>query len=531
MKKYIIMASLLLAVAGGAHGQNIYDAAKIAQTDLTGTARFVGMSGAMSALGGDISTIGTNPAGIGIFRSNDLSASMGFTALGVESNYGGAAQKLSNSRVTFDQFGFVLSNKIGNETALRYVNFGFNYHRANEFRRGMTMQGTMQADEWGRMSQVRQMAEQANDMDAGVNLTAQDVFTDSYAGWLGALGANTYLLEFPSNVNGNLYVPYIPSDPLANFRLSESGGVDVYDFNVSFNVNDRAYFGLSIGAYDVTYNRYTEYSEDYTNGEGYTLQSWNTTSGAGFDFKLGTIFRPFENSPLRIGLAVHTPTFYNLKLATNARLASDWISADDGRFYTTTVDTYDEVDGNMHTEFRITTPWKFNGSLGYTIGSAVALGAEYEYQDYSTMSFEEPGGYRMEYEKNEAKANLRGVHALRVGVEVKPTTTFALRAGYNLNTALFNADAHKFVPSNSIQTDTDWSNSAARHGFTFGLGYRGNNFYADLAYAMTTQKSDFYPFRNDFYDDNSQYLGSVSPAPTKVTDTRHRVVFTLGFRF
>lgn len=32
----------------------------------------------MGALGGDMSTIATNPAGIGIYRSNDVTASFGF---------------------------------------------------------------------------------------------------------------------------------------------------------------------------------------------------------------------------------------------------------------------------------------------------------------------------------------------------------------------------------------------------------------------------------------------------------------------
>lgn len=37
------------------------------------------------------------------------------------------------------------------------------------------------------------------------------------------------------------------------------------------------------------------------------------------DFKFGAIVRPFEDSPFRIGVAVHTPTFYNLKIKTNVR--------------------------------------------------------------------------------------------------------------------------------------------------------------------------------------------------------------------
>ena len=81
MKKIITLATLgLLVAAAPISAQTVYDAAKITGKDLNGTARFVGMGGAMGALGGDISTIGTNPAGIGIYRSNDFMTSFGFSS-------------------------------------------------------------------------------------------------------------------------------------------------------------------------------------------------------------------------------------------------------------------------------------------------------------------------------------------------------------------------------------------------------------------------------------------------------------------
>ena len=48
MKKIMIIAAAAL-LAGSAKAQTIYDAAKFTGKDLNGTARFVGMGGAMSA--------------------------------------------------------------------------------------------------------------------------------------------------------------------------------------------------------------------------------------------------------------------------------------------------------------------------------------------------------------------------------------------------------------------------------------------------------------------------------------------------
>ena len=81
MIKKSILAVCGLALALTTSAQNAYDAERVIGNELNGTARFVGMGGAMSALGGDISVMGTNPAGIGIFRSNDISASFGFNSI------------------------------------------------------------------------------------------------------------------------------------------------------------------------------------------------------------------------------------------------------------------------------------------------------------------------------------------------------------------------------------------------------------------------------------------------------------------
>ena len=43
--------------------------------------------------------------------------------------------------------------------------------------------------------------------------------------------------------------------------------------------------------------------------------------------------------------------------------------------------------------------------------------------------------------------------------------------------------------------------------------------YADLAYQYSTYKSDFYAFDDEYLD------------KTEVTNTRSRVIFTLGMRF
>lgn len=527
MKKIMIIAAAAL-LAGSAKAQTIYDAAKFTGKDLNGTARFVSMGGAMSALGGDISTIGTNPAGIGIYRSNDVMTTFSFSAYGMESTYKGLDNvynsKWDKNRGGFDNIGFVFSSKIGNQTPLRYVNFGFNYHKSKSFYKNMGMEGLLNtAPGDGIVTQTYQMANQANGVKDSKYLEGREAFRDNDLGWLSVLGWQGHLIkeDGKDGYGGNKYMPITTDIPNSIFRSKERGGIDEYDFNVAFNINDRVYIGATIGAYDVDYSKYSFYKEKYGYDEkadkdvGYSLESWNKISGSGFDFKLGAIIRPFEASPLRIGVSVHSPTFYKLTLTTSARLVSDLYF--DDILKQTSRDTYDQV-GDMNREYSFRTPWTYNFSLGYTVGSSLAIGAEYEYENYSTMRFNYPEGDAMTWE-NDQTSMLKGVSTVRVGAEYKVIPQFAFRLGYNYSTSAFKEDAFKNLPYNSISTDTDFANAQALSNYTIGIGYRGSLLYADLAYKYSTYKEKFYAFEDIYLN------------KTDVTNTRSQVLFTIGMRF
>ena len=545
--RVIILACALLAGASAA-AQTVYDATAIAQKDLNGTARFVGMGGAMSALGGDISVMGTNPAGIGIYRSNDVMATFGYSLSSTEIDNRRTTLSVDKARWNFDNIGAVISTKIGNVTPLRYVNFGFNYHKAKSFYRNRRAAGDL-----GGYTQLDVIATQADGLTPDY-WGSSNIFNNNDIGWLSALGWEGYLISptltdqktdyraqdehgnplyfdangelttsptgadgrpnSPAYDNYDFYGNIAGQHPyLREFRSYERGGVDEYDLNVSFNVNDRVYLGLTVGLYDVDYSEYSLYNEDSEGegGGGYMLESYNDISGSGVDVKFGVIVRPFEYSPLRVGLAVHTPVFYSLTYSTSAILTSDYTDQ--------VIDTYNYVDGDMWYDFNLRTPWVINASLGYTVGSSLALGAEYEYADYSNMDFTYAEGGAMDFLNDEADYCLKGVHTLRLGAELKPVSAFSLRAGYNFTTSAYKGDAYKALALNSLTTDTDFANLKSAHTVTLGLGYHTGSFYADLAYKLDTYKSDFYPFMSEGIQ------------PMKETDTRSKVLLTLGYRF
>ena len=122
--QYYIMA--LALVASSAMAQETYENAPLAQENLNGTARYVGMGGAMDALGADLSTIGTNPAGIGLFRGSTVS-----TSFGVVSQADVKGFSLGNkTHASFDQIGFVYSMRSDGRS---FLNVAFNYHKGRDF--------------------------------------------------------------------------------------------------------------------------------------------------------------------------------------------------------------------------------------------------------------------------------------------------------------------------------------------------------------------------------------------------------------
>ena len=110
-------------------------------------------------------------------------------------------------------------------------------------------------------------------------------------------------------------------------------------------------------------------------------------------------------------------------------------------------------------DYQLRTPWKFNVNLGTVLGGMMAVGAEYEYADYSSSRLSYADGYEMENQNIYIGEDLKGMHTVRVGMETRITPSFSIRAGYNYSTAAYKKDAIKALPSNSINTDTDFANS------------------------------------------------------------------------
>lgn len=521
--RLFILAAMLPALAT-MQAQTSYEAAELLNTDLTGTARFVGMGGAMSALGADISTMGTNPAGTALFRSYDFSLSMGgnWVTQRTQSNIG--RNRSFSSYGSFDNIGIVMANKLSNDDVLRFVNYGFNYRNVTRFGGKMGMSANL-----GGLSQTGQMAWQAyenryvrySDFDPNSEdgFLKRNYYDDSRVGWLTLMGADGRLID-ASALDGGAYYPSY----LNNYTERVTGGINAYDFNLSFNLVDAVYLGVTFTSYNVDRNMVSSYTEYFDGGE-YTLDNYYTTTGSGYDFKFGAILRPFEESSFRIGVSATTPTVYTLRDYNSAVVNSviPFYDSETGEEWTEkfSMDTQskDAFGGDCYTDYTMIAPAKVNVSLGGTIGTSLALGAEYEYSNNAATKLYYDDGNENAMMNSHTADNFTAQHAFRFGAEKMFAGSFYTRLGYNYITGGYKSDAWKMIPINSVQTNTAYKNILATSNYTCGLGYRSDSFYADAALLYSTQSADFYPF-----DDPNL-------ASTQLVRQYLKGMVTIGFRF
>ena len=359
MKK--ILSLMTVAMLGTAvSAQETYDNAQLATKDLNGTARYVGMGGAMEALGADISTIGSNPAGIGLFRKNQVSLSAGVMAQTDAETY----TKFNNttidfdgskSHVSLDQVGFVWSPTRGRKS---YINLAFNYHKSADFNQILNAANNLNGASQSKLTAIKYAAFHGQ--------TGGDMV------WTGVDANYEKMMSLDENGNMNFY-----EGNEFLYGQTQKGYIGQYDFNISGSINNRVWLGLTIGLHDVNYKSNSMYSENLKsdNPGGAISDHYESLKidGTGFDVKAGVIFRPVNDSPFRIGAYLNSPVYYDLTMSGASRLEMVDVKRYDDTAFSNNTCSYD---------YRLNTAWKAGVSLGHTVGNYLALGATYEYAWY-----------------------------------------------------------------------------------------------------------------------------------------------------
>lgn len=531
MKK-ILLPAIVSFVPVVMSAQSTVDAYSLSQSEVRGTARFMSMGGAFTALGGDLSTLNQNPAGVGVYRGSDIGATLDLNFRSYTTTTPAASNKENQTKAFCNNFGYVGTSYIG--SGLRSISWGASYGRVASFDR--IVNGYNYPTSGSLTNYIAGFSSGQAPGDLAF-ANGYNPYLDSDCDWLSILAYNSYMInDRPGSPNQYVGLFQNGTDGDAIYNVREHGYVDEYNFDIAGNVSDVVYWGIGFGVTDISYSRDVYYSESMSeariyNGDnsplvtgnaGFDLYNRKRITGSGWNFKAGVIVKPIQE--LRLGFAVHTPTWYNLSHGYDAEVDYSYTQGAEG----------DPVyDGNEYTEWasfdsRIHTPWRMMFGAALVIGNQAIVSVDYERQAYNAMSVHYQYGYNDFAEDKTVKDNIknvfRGSNIVRVGLEYRVTPQFSLRAGYNAQTCnVKQAALDGNVEVLTSGTDPSFSlDSKLSQQFSVGLGYKYLGWYFDAAYVHKNREANFKAY--------TDYAGNIAPGAT-VKDNLNSLVLSVGYRF
>lgn len=528
MKKALILTLAFLCSSGMLFSQGELDAYKMSKKDLTGTARSVAMGGAFGALGGDISGIAINPAGIGIYSSSEIVATMGLKNSNYKATMTGISQDKNKFSAAFDNFGLVHSIPLFSDVVPR-LNIGFSYNRVKTFDDKVSMRGV---DLPGSLTD--HMARRATSKGGDFTLNSQNQWNTQ--DWMGLLGYNGYLINRNGDESG--YTSAMHGLSVDNFlNYKEKGYINSYDFNLGMTISDILSLGMSVSVTDMDYKLSSIYDEVLYDPQGnevfYTIDNVLESKGSGWQVSLGAILKPIDE--LRIGIAYHSPTWYNMTDYYDAILQHDLRGltkspiADIDPNYTLD----DPLRGYGNHDYKFQTPGRWTFSLASVIASKAIISVDYELTDYTHMKLKNTlnreGGFS---DANYfIKQDFRLTSTLRVGAEYRFTPQFSGRIGYAWMQSPYEKKFSKNqIEARTIGTISHFSLDGDTHNITWGLGYRfTKSFYADIAFVYQQQKNGLFAYSNIYPED--EYDWDIDSYPGKLDKIAFQGLLTFGLKF
>jgi hypothetical protein len=520
MKKNIfILVAFFVSVYS--FGQGEIDAYRFSKNGLSGTARGQAMGGAFGTLGGDVTGVSINPAGIGVYRSSEVILNMGLEFNQTKANFEGTEGIKGNTKFNCDNFAYIGYFPLEKEDNYS-LNFGFSYNRLKNFDRKYHVSGRgMGSSLTDYIAAITQ--KEKTWWDQYPNLDDQ-FKVNEHPHWLSVLGWNSYLINPTSKTNTSYESILSPGEKVnPSLKVYEKGSIDAYDFVLGVNLNNSLYIGTTVTYTDISYVAKTFYGEKFTNSSGFNLENDYNTEGSGLQLKLGFIFKPTD--AFRFGISYHSPSWYSLTDYFQATLAPDGIKGNNNNF----AQPVSTPHGVYEYKFRTPDVWTFSAAA--IIGQIAVVSLDYEYKNYRGMKFSEQyiGDYDFESENKYIKDDFQGASTIRAGAEIRFTPQFSGRLGtawmQNPYEAKFkNSEIEVAVP----KTIPNYTLDGDILYLTTGIGYRFTpQVYMDVALVYKMQKDELHFFSPIFYSDGSQ----IASTPAKLTNSSLKILVTLGYKF
>ncbi len=503
MKK-IFIAATLIGTVGSVYAQTPEDALRYSWLQSSGTARSQGIANANGAIGGEVSTIFSNPANIGFYKTGDFVISGGSNFIKNNASYLGVATSDNKSSGFLGTTGFVLGKPRFGNGKVKSSAFGIAVNRLADFNNRITY-----TNKGGQLSRTSM-----------ANMFMEDISNNGKSNPYGSgLAYETYWVDKKSD--NTLYSSAANLAAASGLQQKQSivtnGGITELAFAGAANINDKTFIGGTIGIPILRYGATRRYDEQ---DPGTTVNQFNNayfdddllTRGVGINFKAGAVLKASDN--LRIGVYAHSPTFYSLTDNYTAAAGTDVEN-----YPTKTGDNIYEARTNdpLVYEYNLQTPYKLGASFSLLFGNVhdVAsqkgfLSGDVEYVNYAASK------YRITANNYSTDRNYfngvnsaigsayRGAVNARVGAELKFNPIMVRFGG-----------AYYGNPYNNIAGESGSITQA-----TGGLGYRNRGFFIDLGYVHSMGEDVVYPYR----------LAKTSFQGAEIKSTNYRILLTLGFK-
>jgi hypothetical protein len=461
----LLLAYSLLPIA------NSQDVQRFSERQIIGTARYVGMGGAMTAIGGDPSAVMDNPAGLGLYRRDEI-------MLTIDETIDNTTQPLNN-RYTRSRFAAPQVSAIwawGNPMKQRgmiFNNFMLSVNRFANFNRDVVVSGQ-------NMGMVETICKKTDGL--AEQYLQNTPWDDSEIGWLSILGYEAYIIN-PKTESDDLWISAVNFTD-GTLSILESGSYDQYTLSWGSNISNQWYVGASLNVPTISYTKRVTHNEtDRINSA--ELKSLYHMSGVGVSGNFGVIYRPAKW--MRIGVSFQTPTMLELSVQTEG----DMYSTVDGQTYKVLT----PASGTINME--LISPLRSSVGLAGQIGDRAMLAVQYDYAHAEGMD---------------------DVHTLRCGAELQAVRGLFFNAGYVYESSFIKEEQPVGLDYNSIRTDMDYRYTPQSQYASVGLGYRGDVVVAQVAYQYRWQTLH-------------QFATEAQLLPIEVGTRTHRIVATLAWRF
>ena len=491
--RILLSVAAIVAATGQLHAQYASDALRFSQMQYGSTARFKGLAGAQIGVGGDLGSLGSNPAGLGLFTRSEFSFTPEFNSYSANSLYLNSTSKSTKDQLNLAHAGAVWNipvyRKKGEDLRSGWLSYsaGIGYNRTNDFNSNTLFSGinpsSSIADYFSELS-----------TDAPNNLPS---------GSLESMAYEDYLIDYENSA----YVPVTRFNNNQNRSEMRSGSQSEVNFALGANYSNKLYIGASVNLSNLKYTSFTEYDESGTadiqfnnafNAYDYDLKYTQNqiTNGNGVNGKLGLIYRPTD--VLRLGVNFETPTYYTIDDSYGEVLNTRYSPA----LPTPPVGNNEQI---YDFSYRLRTPAKLSTGASFFFGGNGFLAADIDYLDYSDITFSTKDNRNNDVIANNNRTvaeNYQSAVNYRLGGEYR-LDQLSLRAGYGVQ-------GNPYRDQNREITTVSG-----------GLGYRFQKFYLDLSYQNVNYDSQVRPY----------VMNNGAEPVADVQNKRNNVFVTLGAKF